>query len=122
MTLSDALDKAASRVTRVALYAQVADAAALRVREAEAVWLSTYAWFLDAVAESIDREGMFVKCWSEGVLYAFEPQHAAEAINAAILIQETLTAGSIARKVACTAAVGLSGGELVRYTTLAGSI
>src|SRR5690348_1241192 len=107
MTLSDALESAASRVSRVALFAQVADAAALRVREAEAVWLSTYAWFLDTVAESVDREGTFVKCWGEGVLYVFESQHSAEAINAAILIQEALTAGSIARKVACSAAVGL---------------
>ena len=52
MTLSDALESAAARVTRIALYAQVAEAASLRAREPETVWLSTYAWFLDTLAES----------------------------------------------------------------------
>src|SRR5438309_839388 len=114
MTLSDALESPAARVTRVALVAQVADAAALRSREPEAVWLSTYAWFLDTLGENVDHEGTFVKCWGDGALYVFEPQQAADAINAAILIQEAIAAGQFARKVACSASVGLAAGELVR--------
>jgi class 3 adenylate cyclase/cold shock CspA family protein len=122
MTLSDALESAAARVTRIALYAQVAEAASLRVREPETIWLSTYAWFLDALAENVDHEGSFVKAWGDGALYVFERDHAAEAINAAILIQEALTAGNVARKVECNATIGLAGGELVRFTTPAGSV
>jgi cold shock CspA family protein len=122
MTLSDALESAAARVTRIALYAQVAEAAPLRAREPETVWLGCYAWFLDTLAENVDHEGTFVKAWGDGALYVFEREQAAEAINAAILIQEALTAGNVARKIACTAAIGLAGGELVRYTTLAGSV
>jgi class 3 adenylate cyclase/cold shock CspA family protein len=122
MTLSDALESAAARVTRIALYAQVAEAASLRAREPESVWLSTYAWFLDTLAENVDHEGTFVKAWGDGALYVFEKDLAAEAINAAILIQEALSAGNVTRKTACTAAIGLSGGELVRFTTLAGSV
>lgn len=122
MTLSDALESTAARVMRVALVAQVADAVSLRAREAEAVWLSTYAWFLDTLAENIDREGTFVKCWGDGALYVFEHQHVSEGINAAILIQEALAAGQFARKVACSASLGLAGGEMVRFTTPAGSI
>jgi class 3 adenylate cyclase/cold shock CspA family protein len=122
MTLSDALESAAARVSRIALYAQVAEAASLRAREPETVWLSTYAWFLDTLAENVDLEGTFVKCWGDGALYVFEADQVAEAINAAVLIQEALTAGTVARKVACSAAIGLSGGEVVRFTTLAGTV
>jgi len=122
MTLSDALESPAARVARVALVAQVADAATLRAREAEAVWLSTYAWFLDTLAENVDREGTFVKCWGDATLYLFEQAQAAEAINAAILIQEAIAAGQFARKVACSASIGLAAGELVRFTTPSGGI
>jgi cold shock CspA family protein len=120
MTLSDALESPGSRVERVVFVAQVADAASLKTREPEATWLSTYAWFLDTLAENVDEGSTFVKCSADGAMYVFDREHAVDAVNAAILFQETLTAGSVARKVACHAAVGMAFGEVVAFTNQGG--
>src|SRR5690349_6087442 len=119
MTLSDALESAAPRVERVILVAQVADAASLKTREPEGTWLSAYAWFLDTLAENVDDAGVFVRQCGDGALYAFERDRAADAVNAAILFQEALGAGSITRTVSCSAAVGLAFGEVVSFATSA---
>ena len=120
MTLSDALESAVTRVERVVLVAQVADAAALKTREPEATWLSAYAWFLDTLAENVDDPKAFVRHCGDGAMYVFERDRAADAINAAIVFQEALTAGSIARKVACNATVALAFGEVVGFATPSG--
>ncbi len=120
MTLSDALDSAAAREERVILFAQLADGASLRVREPEAVWLSTYAWFLETVAETIEGEGRLVKYCADGALYVFDKDRAADAINSAILMQEAVSAGSATRTVAGNAAIGIAAGEAVAFKDLAG--
>jgi class 3 adenylate cyclase/cold shock CspA family protein len=120
MTLSDALESPGSRVERVVLVAQVADAASLKTREAEATWLSTYAWFLDTLAENVDDTSAFVRSAGDGAMYVFDRERAVDAVNAAILFQETLTAGGVARKVACHAGVGMAFGEVVSFTNEGG--
>jgi cold shock CspA family protein len=117
MTLSDALDSAVSRAERVVLAAQVADAAAIKTREPEATWLSAYGWFLDILAENVDDAAAFVRHTGDGALYVFDRERAAEAVNIAILFQEALTAGSVARKVSCNASVGVAFGEVVTFKT-----
>jgi len=121
MTLSDALESAVTRVERVVLVAQVADAAALKTREPEATWLSAYAWFLDTLAENVDDPKAFVRHCGDGAMYVFERERAADAVNAAIVFQEALAAGSVTRKVSCSASVGVSFGEVVCFETLAGA-
>jgi cold shock CspA family protein len=120
MTLSDALESTVSRVERVVLFAQIADAASLKTREPEAIWLSAYAWFLDTLAETVDEPSAFVKVMNDGAMYVFERERAADAINSAIVFQEALTAGSVARKVACAATVSLAFGEVVEFATPSG--
>ena len=75
MTLSDALESPASRVERLVLVAQVADAASLKTREAEGTWLSAYAWFLDTLAENVDDAGELVKTCSDGAVYVLSLIH-----------------------------------------------
>src|SRR5688572_4833958 len=122
MPLSDALESAASRVERVVLVAQVADAFALKTREPEATWLSAYAWFLDTLAEIVDDPKAFVRHCGDGALYVFDRERAAEALNAAIVLQEAVAAGSVTRKVSCNAVVGLGFGEVVSFETPAGTV
>jgi cold shock CspA family protein/class 3 adenylate cyclase len=117
MTLSDALESPASRVERLVLVAQVADAASLKTREAEGTWLSAYAWFLDTLAENVDDAGQLVKTCSDGAVYVFERERAADALNAAIVFQEAVTAGSVTRKVSCSASVAMAWGEVVSFKT-----
>ena len=120
MTLSDALESAATRVERVVLVAHVADAAALKTREPEATWLSAYAWFLDTLAENIDDPRAFVRHCGDGAMYVFERERAADAVNAAIVFQEALAAGSVTRTTSCSAAVGIAYGEVVAFQTPTG--
>ena len=117
MTLSDALESPASRVERLVLVAQVADADALKTREAEGTWLSAYAWFLDTLAENVDDAGQLVKTCGDGAVYVFERERAADALNAAIVFQEAVTAGSVTRKVSCSASVAMAWGEVVSFKT-----
>lgn len=120
MTLSETLDTPASRLERVVMFAQVADVADLKA-QGETVWLNTLGWFHDIVDEGLDAGGRVVKYFDNGVLVLFEPSRAVDAVNAAILIQETLVAGSVARRVACGGRIAITSGSLVTFPAPTGA-
>src|SRR5687767_15026102 len=107
MTLSETLESPVSRIESVIMAVQIADAGSLKL-QSEATWLSAYGWFFDTLTENLEEEdgGQFIKYVGDGALFVFGAGRVADAINAAILMQEAITAGNVARKITCHAAVG----------------
>lgn len=121
MKLSDTFASPESRVYRVVMFVDMSDSTTMKEKEAEASWLTTYGWFFDKIAESIEGfGGIIVKYLGDGVMAVFDDEHAAEAINAAIRIQEEIAIGTENRRVVLHCCVGIATGEVVEFQTARG--
>lgn len=122
MKLSEAFSSRESRVDRVIVFVDMAESTAMKEREPEAAWLTTYGWYFDKITESIERNGgQIVKYLGDGVMAVFTDEHAVEAINAAIQIQEAIAVDNARDSVACNCSVGIATGEVVQYDSAQGS-
>ncbi|MGH2731588.1 MAG: adenylate/guanylate cyclase domain-containing protein [Actinomycetota bacterium] len=114
MSLKETFTSRESRVYRVMMFVDMTDSTAIKERETEAHWLTTYGYFFDLVGREIGPEPT-VEYLGDGILAAYEDADAAEAINAAIRIQEKLANDNEDRIVCCRCSIGVSAGEVIAY-------
>ncbi len=105
-----------ARVQRTIVAVDLTDSTAMKTDQGEAGWLSTYGWFFDLLGQSIVRSGgNIVKYLGDGIMAVFPDDHAAEAINWSILIQEEMALARAKNLVRCSCSVGIAFGELVEF-------
>ncbi|MGW4385434.1 adenylate/guanylate cyclase domain-containing protein [Streptomyces sp. NPDC004685] len=112
------------RPYRVILFADLSRSTEMKTKTGEVNWLSTIGKFLDITTEAITSHGgTVVKYPGDGTLAAFDSEHAAEAINAAIRIQEMLFTENRNNSVKeCLATVGTAPGHVVEYEAPGGGL
>lgn len=112
------------RPYRVILFADLSGSTEMKTKTAEVNWLATIGKFLDITTEAVTSQGgTVVKYLGDGTLAAFDSEHAAEAINAAIRIQEMLLAENRKNSVKeCLATVGIATGHVVEYEAPGGGL
>lgn len=108
-------------VFRVVMFVDLVDCTALKTKHPEAFWLTQIKWFLDLATRQIDgHQGTVAKYLGDGVMAVFAEDHAAEAINAAVRIQEELDAASAAGRYNLSCSIGISAGSVVPISPPAG--
>ena len=112
------------RPTKVILFADLAGSTEMKSKMGEVAWLPTLGKFLDITSTAIrESGGTVVKYLGDGTLGAFDGEHAAEAIRAAIKIQEMLrTANSNGELNDCLATVGIATGRIIEYEAPGGGL
>ncbi|MGV9990889.1 adenylate/guanylate cyclase domain-containing protein [Streptomyces sp. NPDC003374] len=114
------------RPTKVILFADLAGSTEMKGRTAEVSWLPTIGKFLDITTIAVtENGGTVVKYLGDGTLAVFDGDHAAEAICAAIRIQEMLRKENSPEKGVlrdCYASVGIATGRVVEYEAPGGGL
>ncbi|GGN14521.1 adenylate/guanylate cyclase domain-containing protein [Streptomyces fuscichromogenes] len=114
------------RPTKVILFADLSGSTEMKGKTAEVSWLPTIGKFLDITETAVtENGGTVVKYLGDGTLAVFDGDHAAEAICAAIRIQEMLRKENSPEKGVlrdCYASVGIATGRVVEYEAPGGSL
>lgn len=114
----------ADQPTKAILFADLSGSTEMKGKMGEVAWLPTLGKFLDITSAAItEHGGTVVKYLGDGTLAAFDGEHAAEAICAAIRIQEMLrSANSEGALNDCLATVGIATGRVVEYEAPGGGL
>jgi class 3 adenylate cyclase/cold shock CspA family protein len=112
------------RPTKAILFADLSGSTEIKGKMGEVAWLPTLGRFLDITSAAItEHGGTVVKYLGDGTLAAFNGEHAADAICAAIRIQEMLrSANSEGSLTDCLATVGIATGRVVEYEAPGGGL
>ncbi|MDQ1013125.1 class 3 adenylate cyclase/cold shock CspA family protein [Streptomyces sp. V4I23] len=111
------------RPYRVILFADLSGSTEMKTKTGEVNWLPTIGKFLDITTEAITSHGgTVVKYLGDGTLAAFGSEHAADAINAAIRIQEMLRTENKNALKECLATIGIATGHVVEYEAPGGGL
>jgi class 3 adenylate cyclase len=108
-----------SRVVKVIVAVDLTNSTSMKAQQAEASWLNTYAWFYDQLRTTINKVngGKIVKYLGDGGMAVFSEDNAADAINWAIIIQETFAdaqaANTIDRSFHCS--IGIACGGVIEF-------
>ena len=114
--LADAFRAKESRVSRTIVAIDLTDSTAMKERETEAMWLTTYAWFFDMLATTMsEHSGQIVKYLGDGAMAVFPDDNAADAINWAIKVQEGLAEARGDKTIGCACSVGIAYGDVVEF-------
>jgi len=109
---------------RAVVAIDLTNSTSMKAEHSEASWLNTYGWFFDQMKNSIsDYNGKIVKYLGDGAMAVFSEDHAADAINWAIKVQETFAdaqAGNTIDK-NCDCSIGISTGIVVEFDVVDGS-
>jgi class 3 adenylate cyclase len=109
------------RPHRVIMFADIVGSTEMKSSGTEVNWLPTVGAFLDYVREGIATcQGSVVKYLGDGVMASFDDDHAAQAINAAILIQERLQKANSEKFLSCNCSIGIATGPIVEYPSPGG--
>jgi len=101
---------------KVILHVTLTDAVTLKTRTGDVSWLPTIFWFFDQVGDAVEQQGGAIsKYLNDGVVAAFPIDRAAEAINAAILVQERITEAQRENSYRCNCAIGVATGRAVEF-------
>jgi class 3 adenylate cyclase len=113
-----------SRVVKVIVAIDLTDSTSMKAEHSEVSWLNTYAWFFDQLRTTISKyNGSIVKYLGDGAMAVFSEDHAADAINWAIRVQELFAdaqAGSTIDK-DCDCSIGIACGMVVEFDVLDGA-
>ncbi|MCX5184232.1 adenylate/guanylate cyclase domain-containing protein [Streptomyces sp. NBC_00268] len=112
------------RPHRAILFADLSGSTEMKGKSGEVGWLPTIGKFLDITAEAVTAHGgTVVKYLGDGTLAVFDGERAAEAICAAISIQETLRSENNRGVLNdCLATVGVATGRVVEYEAPGGGL
>jgi class 3 adenylate cyclase len=120
-SLAQVFQNPQSRVVKVIVAIDLTGSTSMKAQQAEASWLTTYAWFFDQLRTTVG-EGKLVKYLGDGAMAVFSEDHAAEAINWAIRIQETFAQAQGKNQIdsACNCSIGIATGEVVEFDVIDG--
>lgn len=117
-SLADTFRSQESRVIRVIVAVDLTNSTNMKEDQPEALWLTTYGWFFDMLGETVEKHnGHVVKYLGDGAMAVFSEDHAAEAINWAIEVQETIADAQAHKRVVCDCSTGIAYGEVVEFET-----
>ncbi|GAA1533311.1 adenylate/guanylate cyclase domain-containing protein [Kribbella lupini] len=103
------------RRSKVIVFADIVGSTDMKAK-GEVTWLPTVGKFYDVVGEAVSQTGgRVVKYLGDGAVLAFDDDKAAEAINAAILIQESLEELRHDNKLQCQCSIGVTTGRPVSF-------
>lgn len=120
-SLKDTFNSPDSRVSRTVMFVEMTDATAMKENQSQATWLTTLGWFYDRINKlELESVGTIVKYISDGAMVVFDTDHVADAINAAISLQEELTKARHDDVVYCFASIGIATGIIVKFEHLHG--
>ncbi len=110
-----------TREERTIVFVDLVDSTGMKEREPESSWVPAVHWLYRAVAARVSRDaGRVVKFLGDGVMLSYA-DGATQAINDAILIQETIRDAVHERRVALRCACGISTGHVVTFVDAQGN-
>lgn len=116
MKLQETFGLPEARVTCAVMFIDLTDSTAMKESKVEAHWLPTLGLFYDIIAGKIaEYGGSIVKYTGDGAMIVFDADHVAEAINAAISVQEALIDARNSDLIDCYASIGIATGRTVRF-------
>jgi class 3 adenylate cyclase len=117
MKLQETFSSPESRVPRAVMFIDLANSTEMKESHTEATWLTTLGWFYDLIATKVGSEygGNIIKYTGDGAMIIFDTDHVAEAINAAIALQEAIREARHNHEVDCYATIGIATGRTVRF-------
>lgn len=119
--LYDTFKAAESRVAKAIVALDLVNSTGMKQQQPEAAWLTTYGWFFDVLANTIEpSKGRVVKYLGDGGMVVFSDEHAAEAINYAIKVQEAIADAKASNRVSCECSIGIAYGDIVEFDTSEG--
>jgi class 3 adenylate cyclase len=107
------------RVNRAIVAVDLSCSTAMKERDPESTWLTTYAWFFGLLQTSIsETRGQIVKFLGDGAMAVFPDTDVHEAINWAIRVQERILEVKSNRVHSCDGcSFGIAYGEVVEFET-----
>lgn len=117
MKLQDAFKSQESHVIQAVLFVELTDSTKMKETKPEVEWLPTLGWFYDLITNKIvtEHNGTMTKFLKDGAMAVFDMDHVAEAINAAISLQEALIEAINDKYVDCFASIGIATGRVVKF-------
>ena len=92
------------------------DSTAMKEQQPEVSWLGTYDWFFSTLSSTISPyHGQMVKYLGDGGMAVFPVDSAADAINWAIKVQESIADGRAENLIACDCSIGIASGEVKEF-------
>lgn len=117
--LVDAFRSDDAHVWRSMLFVDFTASTAAKQTQPEAAWLPTLGLFFDVVNDVLAKSvgGRIVKYLGDGAMAVFDDNSAAEAINAAIDIQEEMARMNKDGRMVGSCSIAVTTGEVVRFCT-----
>ena len=104
------------RVGKLVMHVTLTDAVSMK-EHGDAHWLPTMGWFYDQVGDAVVGQGGTIsKYLNDGVVATFSLDLGAEAINAAIQVQERIAEAQRENTYRCNCAIGIGAGKVVEFT------
>ncbi|MDX8145011.1 hypothetical protein SK854_23075 [Lentzea sp. BCCO 10_0061] len=103
-------------VGKLVMHVTLTDAAAMK-KLSDAHWLPTMGWFYDQVGDAVAGQGgVICKFLNDGIVATFSLDLGAEAINAAIQVQERIADAQRENTYRCNCAIGIGAGKVVEFS------
>lgn len=125
--LRDAFASPESRTEQTIVVVDINGSTAMKETQPQAAWLPTFGFVYDTVTTLASETvpSVVIKYLGDGIMLVFDVDQATDAVNAAIRIQEAIRdagrgTGGTMGMVKITCSVGISSGEVIRFTTPAG--
>ncbi len=116
MRLSEAFSDPTSTVEIVVMFIDMTDSTIMKARTTQSEWLTTFGAFYNIISTQVaDHHGSVVKYLGDGAMCVFSIDTAADAINAAIRIQEILDDMDAGDIIKCKASIGIASGKATRF-------
>ncbi|MGH3430486.1 MAG: adenylate/guanylate cyclase domain-containing protein [Mycobacteriales bacterium] len=111
-------------VQRVVVFFDIVGSTMMKERETQSAWLTNIASFYDIITEVVEAAGCgtIVKFLGDGAMIVYNDDHALQAINDAIKIQEAIKDDVQKRKVLLHASVGIATGEVAEFKMANGTV
>jgi class 3 adenylate cyclase/cold shock CspA family protein len=110
------------RVGKTVAFIDIVDSTGMKEREAEAAWLTTFGVVYDVISEVVEQggAGFVVKFLGDGAMLAYDEDFAVNAINDAIMIQQSIKESVERRQLSVNCSIGIAIGEVVEFETSQG--
>jgi len=95
------------------MFIEMSESTSIKEKETEINWTSTFGWFFTTIRNHIhDSHGTIVKYLGDGAMVFYDTEYVAQAINAAIKIQEYIYQANCDNIVSISCAIGISQGRM----------
>lgn len=112
-----------THVRKAITFIDIVDSTAMKEREPEASWRTTFGYVYDVIREAVEagEVGVLVKYLGDAGMLAYSEDYVTNAINDAIRIQHTIKESVERRQVTVNVSIGIAFGEVVEFSTPQGT-